>query len=245
MNKSYVFILALSLCLATVAGVKAQTGNTAPWPREIKLATATVIVYQPQPEKFDGNSLQGRVAVSVQTQAMPEPVFGAVWLSAILETDLDERTAMIKSVKVLRIHFPEQTEEKAKNLAALLAQEIPKWQLPISLDQLSASLELAENRSQAVKKINNDPPEIIFVSHPAILVTLDGEPRLTQIEGSGLMRVSNTPFTIILDSAAQTYYLYAAKKAWYSAKDIKGKWSRAQQVPSTVAALAPLEPPAE
>ncbi len=38
--------------------------------------------------------------------------------------------------------------------------------------------------------LRNDPPKIIFVSHPAVLVPLDGDPKLLPLPKSTLMRVA-------------------------------------------------------
>jgi len=196
-------------------------------------------MYQPQPEKLEGNRLKARGAVAVELKDSTEPVFGAVWFEARLDTDRAERTATIADVSVTRVHFPEQDEQKSRKLRALLEEEIPKWQLPISMDRLLTTLELAEKRSEAAQKINTDPPRILFVSEPAVLVSLDGEPRLKQEKGSDLMRVINTPFTILFVPPEKTYYLYADVDTWYAAKDIQGDWAVAKKVPKEVAARAP------
>jgi len=234
------------ICLLTTMPVWAQEDSTDGWPREIDTPKGTVVVYQPQPEKLDGNLLKGRAAVAVELKGSTEPVFGAVWFEARLETDRAERTATMTEVTITQVRFPEQDEQKNKNLKALLEKEAPKWQLPISLDRLMTTLDLTEKRSEAAQKINTKPPKILFVEEPAVLISLDGEPRLKQEEGSELTRVINTPFTILFEPSEKTYYLYADKDTWYSAKDIKGEWAIAKKVPSEVAARAPQsEPDAE
>jgi hypothetical protein len=44
-------------------------------------------MYQPQPDNFTDNVLEGRAAVSVTLTGASEPVYGAVWFKARLETD--------------------------------------------------------------------------------------------------------------------------------------------------------------
>jgi hypothetical protein len=204
-----------------------------------------VVIFQPQPEKLDGNLLKGRAAVAVELKGSSEPVFGAVWFQARLDTDRAERTATIADVSVTRVHFPDQNEKKSQKLSDLLEKEIPKWQLPISMDRLISTLDLAEQRTEAAQKINTDPPKILFVSEPAVLVTLDGEPKLKKEEGSELMRVINTPFTILFEPSEKTYYLYADTDTWYAASDIQGDWAVSKKVPKEVAARAPEAEPAK
>jgi hypothetical protein len=229
----------LGLCLQLAAPGRAQEETDGVWPREISMPKGVVVIYQPQPEKLDGNQLKARAAVSVELKKSTEPVFGAVWFDARLETDRAERTATIADVSVIRVRFPEQDDAKAQQLIALLEKEIPKWQLPISMDRLLATLELADQRAATAQQINTDPPKILFVPEPAVLISLDGEPRLQPEEGSKLMRVINTPYTILLESSQKTYYLYADVDTWYAAGDIQGEWKVTKKVPAEVAARAP------
>ena len=228
-------------CLLTAASGWAKEVPESPWPREIDTPKGTVVVYQPQPEKFNDNLLEGRAAVAIELKESKEPVFGAVWFKARLDTDRAERTATIEDVSVTQVRFPEQDEEKAKKLKALLEKEIPKWNLPISMDRLMATLGHAEKQEKAAEKINTDPPKILFVTEPAVLITLDGEPRLQAEDGTELMRVINTPFTILFVPTPKTYYLYADKDTWYTTGDIMGEWKVAQKIPSEVASRAPKE----
>jgi hypothetical protein len=233
----------LWVCLLAASLGWAQEDSSGDWPREIDTPQGTVVIYQPQPEKLDGNQLKGRAAVAVELKESTEPVFGVVWFEARLETDRAERTAIIADVTVTQVRFPEQDEQKSKKLKALLEKEIPKWQLPISMDRLLTTLDLAEQRSEAAQKINTKPPKLLFVAEPAVLITLDGEPKLKKEEGSELMRVINTPFTILLVPSEKTYYLYADKDTWYTAIDIKGDWAVSKKVPKEVSERAPKAEP--
>ncbi len=217
----------------------AQEASDGGWPREIDTPEGLVVIYQPQPEKLDGNQLKGRAAVAVELKGSSEPVFGAVWFQARLDTDRAERTATSADVSVTRVHFPDQNEKKSQKLSDLLEKEIPKWQLPISMDRLISTLDLAEQRTEAAQTINTKPPKILFVAEPAVLISLDGEPRLKQEEGSELMRVINTPFPILFEPSEKTYYLYADTDTWYAASNIQGDWAVSNKVPKEVAARAP------
>ena len=156
-----------------------------------------------------------------------------------LDTDRSERMATITELSVTQVRLPEKLQSHADELSALLEEEIPKWNLPISLDRLLTSLELAETRSQASERIKSDPPRILFSTEPTVLISIDGEPRLQPEQGSGLMRVINTPFTILQDTSSGTYYLNADTDTWYQAGDILGEWSLPTQVPGTIADRAP------
>lgn len=150
--------------LLLLVPVWAQKASDSGWPREIVVPEGVVVVYQPQPEKLEGNKLEARAAVSVELKHSGEPVFGAIWFEARLDTDRAEHMATIADVSVTRVRFPEQDEEKSQKLRALLEKEMPKWQLPISMDRLSATLELAEQRLEATQKKQHRSAENTFCS---------------------------------------------------------------------------------
>jgi len=229
----------LSILLTTSALSQDDTAGNE-WPREIQIDAGTVVVYQPQPEALNGNVLDARAAVSVDLQSSDGPVFGAVWFQGRLETDRADRVAIIDDISVTQVRFPgEQSDDDVASFSTLLETEMAEWEPSISMDRLLTSLEMTEQRIQAAERINTDPPVILFEDEPAILVTIDGEPRLTQEQGTELMRVINTPYTLLLDSQSGTYYLNADVSTWYSASNIEGEWTVAGTVPVDVANLAP------
>ena len=204
------------LSLVAGAGLPASAAET-DWPQQIDTQRGTVVMYQPQPDTLVENMLEGRAAVSVTLTGATEPMFGAIFFKARLETDREERIAKIANVEVLQIRFPNQTDENIAALKSLLETEMPKWDMPISLDALVATLDLVAERREAAAKLNNDAPTILFVPEPAVLITIDGDPRLKEEEGTSLMRVINTPFTILLDAGSKLYYLNADATTWYQA----------------------------
>ena len=81
----------VSLVVLSMPGAVAQeperplayaASGESPWPREFQHPSATVVVYQPQPDSFKGNRLEGRVAVSATPKGSDRPIFGCVWLRA-------------------------------------------------------------------------------------------------------------------------------------------------------------------
>ena len=241
----YVFricILFLTVCsFFTLAG--AGYDSAVIWPKEIAIPEGKVVIYQPQPEELNGNRLKSRSAVSVHVKDAVQPVFGVVWVDTRINTDRSSRLAVTSDIKVTDIRFPNQKEEHITRLKELLEEEIPKWEIEVDMDRLVASLDMAEKRKVAAEKINTDPPKILFVTEPSVLISIDGEPKLQQIENSDLMRVINTPYTLLLSTGDKKYYLYADKDAWYTADDIKGDWKQAASVPAGVAALTPKADP--
>ncbi|MEH6593785.1 MAG: hypothetical protein V7746_26195 [Halioglobus sp.] len=237
---NFLLPMALLFCSAWLTAQEAQV-NT--WPREIAVAQGTIVVYQPQPEKLEGDILTGRAAIAIELTDEEQPIFGAVWFSARMDTDRSERTATLIEVKIDNIRIPIEDESKSKDLVALLEAEMPKWQLSISMDNLLATLEVVDAREESAESISTRPPKIIFTNKPAVLIPVDGDPQLRDIEGSDLQRVINTPFTLLYDGKGSNWYLHADGESWYSADAIQGSWSLAPSVPAAVQALAPPPPP--
>ncbi|MCP4767169.1 MAG: hypothetical protein GY875_12945 [Gammaproteobacteria bacterium] len=195
MNKTHFSVIALALSFLLIPFcLLAQEVEENAWPQEIQAKDYLVVIYQPQPERLDGDRLYGRAAVAVEAADKSEPVFGAIWFDARLVTDLDERTAVFADIKITRVRFPNEDKGKGEKLAALLETELTGNRLPINLDNLAATLETIEQREQAAENLNVTPPQILFVTEPAVLISIDGEPQIRDEEG--ISRVINTPLLL-------------------------------------------------
>ncbi len=237
-SRSNVLLVALSLALSAVS---AEAQDEDGWPRELDASQHTIIMYQPQLETFEGNEVTVRAAMSATKDGETMPMFGVVWMSARVETDRDTRMVEVLDITVSNVRFPEATDEGQEALANLIEEEVPKWELTLSLDRLLAGLELVEKERTVSEDLNNAPPKIVFTTSPTVLVTIDGEPRMQAIENTNLTRVVNAPFTIILYPGTQTYYLYAGDDKWYSTRDLMGDWAVTIGVPDEVAVHAPVD----
>lgn len=222
------------LFVTTVAVYAAAPG----WPRQIDADGAQIIVYQPQPESLNGDLLSARAAVSVLLDGQDNAVFGTVWFEAHLTTDRDARTVTVTDIDVPKMKFPHATPEQEQKLTAILKNSITQSEITMSLDRLMSSLDTAKKQEAAAAQLKNDPPQIIFVKTPTALVSIDGDPKLQPVSGSKMMRIMNTPFTIILDPAVKKYYLKGGDN-WYAASDVKGPWALEANTPQAVIDAAP------
>ncbi|MCD6395819.1 MAG: hypothetical protein J7M40_20230 [Planctomycetes bacterium] len=207
------------------------------WPREIDIPEAKIVMYQPQLESFEGNRLTCRAAVAVTPQGRTEPVFGAVWIDARVSTDRDNRIVRCLDIDVGEVKFPNADPARIEKLKGILESEIPKWDLTISLDGLLTMLDLIEKEKAAAAQLNTTPPKIIFTTHPAVLVTINGDPKLQKTKDSDLIRVVNTPFFIVFEPKTKLYYLKGGQD-WLAATDIKGPWQASTQTPDSVISAA-------
>jgi hypothetical protein len=219
--------LLMSLCIPLTAFTQPD------WPKEIPLANGgRIILYQLQPEGFTGNSLTARAAVSIRKQAGDEPVFGAIWITALLETDKDERLATLENIQITQARFPDSKDQpQANNYLSLLQQEIPKWHLDILLDELIATMDGA--RQMENDSFRNDPPEIIYAQQPSMLVLIDGEPIIQADKQLDLNRVINTPFLIVQNPADGLYYLYG-DHFWYRSTSVTAGWAPVSKLPVAI-----------
>ena len=207
-----------------------------PWPKRFEDPKGAVVMYQPQLEDFKADVLTGRAAISVKKTEWKEPVFGAVWLSGRVLTDRDTRMATITEVKVTAARFPQAKPEQVEKLKTFLNEEMQNWSIPIGLDRLLADLEVLETAQAGDRGLKNEPPKIIFVSHPAVLVPLNGDPKLLPLPKSPLMRVANTPFIMLYDPKSKTYYLKGGE-TWLAATDLKGPFKGVDQLPESITTL--------
>ena len=113
--KSVTWMSLLAFCLLSLSTAWAQEESIDFWPQEIETTQGIVVVYQPQPEKLEGNKLSGLAAVAVELKDKSEPIFGAIWFEARLDTDRDTRIATIIDITITNVRFPEQDEKKQKN----------------------------------------------------------------------------------------------------------------------------------
>ncbi len=208
-----------------------------PWPKQFDHPTGTAIMYQPQLEDMKDDKLTAYAALSVQKKEWKQPVFGAIWLAGRVVTDRDTRMATIDEVKVTDAKFPDATPEQMEKLKTFLNEEMQDWSTTISMDRLLAGLAVVEKERAQDAALKNEPPKVIFKSHPTVLVLLDGEPKLLPIPDSTLMQVANTPFVMVYDPADKTYYLKGGD-AWLSATEVTRAWKDVETLPEPVQALA-------
>ena len=221
--------LILIVILTAAASAFAQEEEKA-WPRVIEAENVTVTMYQPQLDSWADDDFEARAAVSVQEGDAP-PVFGAVWISGRFEVDLETRMVDFDEITIPSVAFPEATEERQQQLADFLEREIPKWGMGMELDRVIPLLDNAEVAVREEAELKHTPPEIFIKYKPAVLILIDGEPKLEEIENSTLERVINTPYIIL--KYKSTYYL-ASDTMWFEAWSINGPWTEARSLPKDV-----------
>src|SRR5579872_4499519 len=184
-HKVLSMLLAVSLLSGPVfaqvpAGPPPQQAQQQDWPRSFTMDDGTVVkIYQPQPESFSNNILKSRWAISVLQPGKTDPVFGTFWSVANVETDRDARRVVIQSAKVPNVKFPGEPDDNFINsMKTALEANLPQTAGDLSLDELLSSLDVNTEQKKLSKDLNTSAPRIIYSDHPALLVMIDGQPKM-------------------------------------------------------------------
>jgi hypothetical protein len=206
------------------------------WPQEITADEGTIVVYQPQPERLDGNRLSGRAAMSLELDDQEEAIFGAFWFDARIDTDTDADIATIRDVSITQVRWPGADDAAEQRFSAIVEAAVPETGFEISLERLSASLGDAANVQRSLDSLNTDPPQIVFSRELAVLLLYDGDPRFADIEDSGYERALNTPFAVARDKRSQRVYL-SSGTFWYAANGPMGPFAPTESPPDDLARM--------
>ncbi len=207
------------------------------WPRKVEEDGLTITLYQPQLEHWDGNRLDARAAVSIETKASPQPNFGVARLTARTEVDKERRLVTLDNVAVVGAEFP-AAGNRAADFAAALRKAMPAGSRTIALSRLEANLAVTQAETKTAKPdVKNDVPRIIYSQRPGVLVLVDGEPVLRQVDGIQLLRAINTRALLLLDQPNGRYYLHLFDR-WLQAAALAGPWTAlAKPLPDLQTAL--------
>jgi hypothetical protein len=216
MKRIYFFLFAA--LLFSLQRLQAQTT----WPREIPFVKTggKVIIYQPQPDAVEGNTLTGRAAIAGKEKASDELIFGAIFFEAKLLTDKATRKASLESIKITNAKIKGvDDEEKIKQLIGLIETEVPKWNLEISIDQLASTIKKEHPDAEIY---NNTPPKIIYKNKPTTLVILDGEPKIQKDKDLDAERVVNSPNLLFKEGSQWNMYNGGV---WYKSTNVLSGWT--------------------
>ncbi len=216
----------------------AQDSEPQEWPRVLTAKDGSEItLYQPQLDELEGNVIRGRMAISAK-DADDKLVFGAVFLEATLATDREAGIAAFEDIQVLQTKFPDDIpENKIDGLKKFLVDGISAWEPVITLDNLEASLVEFEANASGASGLKHDAPEIFYRESDAVLVLIDGEPRLSEVPGVGVAYVMNSPFFIAREIDGSTFFLRGGS-FWYQSEEITSGWKETSSVPKSVKEFA-------
>ena len=209
------------------------------WPKEITGKEGTIIIYQPQIESFDGNQVEARAAIALKLSSEPDtPLFGAVWMSARVDTNRDTRMYSIRELKISDVRFADAKKGDKQKLSKFLQDRLTESDFTLSLDQLLTGLDVdteVDKNKLSETGLKHKPPKIILSTEPAVLIPFDGKPIIQDIKDSKLQQVVNTPFLVV--KSGKYFYLSGGGDLWYRSKSALGPWQISKDIPKAVTSL--------
>ena len=210
-----------------------QSGDPG-WPRERYQNGTRLIIYQPQVDDWkDFQQLTWRMAVSLTPKGGKE-VVGVVEMKGHTDIDNVAKVAIITNAQVTGTYFPSLDQATKEKMEQLFKSFVPST-VSISLHRLIAST--PNKQAPAGVQLNNDPPKIFVGYRPSILLSVDGEPVLSEAPNTNLKFVVNTRWPLFFDTGASTYYL-AAGQQWLTASSLEGQWSPTKKLPPEMSKVA-------
>lgn len=213
----------IACCLLGLGMVLADEAPVQPWPMDITLSHGVITLYQPQPERLEGNILYGRAAASYLATGKPEEErqFGALWMTATLDIDRENDVAKTRSLVITKVVTPKGEKSPDDGAAARQAIQdaVVAKGFEIDLDRLIATVE--EPGATKSAEYRDQPPRILIRHEPTVLVMTDGKADVR--EAAGVKRVVNSPAFLALD-ASGTWWLLGDRD-WLTAPDLSGPWT--------------------
>jgi len=203
------------------------------WPSRFYLGDDAFTVYPLQLERWERDRLEGRSAVAVLRAGTDRPVFGIVSVSARTDVDADSSMVTVHDLTVSSGRFPTAAQDATAYIDAVSHHLATlTWRVPLDRLRDDLAIDQATEHNQA-QPLRNDPPRIVYVPSPSILVPIDGEPVLREMEGLGLRRVLNTRALLVQEQLTSRYFLYVAGY-WLEAPALEGPWTEARVRPTAL-----------
>jgi hypothetical protein len=231
------FVLSAAATLGTTQMASAQAPSAGaaanlpadPWPRDVSLPNAAVLVYQPQVNSWVGNQIDMRAALAIKPSGAQAETFGVVFATARTQVDKVARTVVFENLQVTKTDFP-TLPNRGADYAAALQTSLAANLRTISLDRLEASLAAAGVKPVPVQ-VQNEPPQVVVSYTPAILVPVNGAPVWREVPGDRrFQRVINTSALILKGGLGDQLYM-RVYDGWLSAPAITGPWTQSNLQP--------------
>lgn len=232
------FSWALLLAMA-VSPAKADLLDQSPksWPRELAGQSIEITLYQPTYLKREDDKLFFDMAFAVKSKGEEGQSYGDIQGQCELDSDDDAQQLRCQDIQFSAVNFP-LNKDSENELRSILQSDFSKNTLVMTDKELKHLLKLSEIQNKHTETtLENDPPKIYVAEEPTALISIDGKPVMRKIPDTTLMRVINTPYTLIFDIDNGNYYLRAGKE-WREAKNLEEKkWAVVEDVPKDLKKL--------
>src|SRR5213593_945503 len=209
-----------------------QSGDPG-WPREKYSNGTQLIIYQPQVDDWKNfQDLSWRMAISLTPKSGKE-VVGVVEMKGHTDVDNVAKVVVITNPEITGTYFPSLDQGTKEKVEQLFKSFVPPT-VSISLHRLFASVPVQQ--APPGVQLNNDPPKIFVGYRPSILLSVDGEPVLSEVPNTNLKFVLNTQWPLFFDGNS-TYYL-AVGQQWLTASSLDAQWSPTKKLPPDMSKVA-------
>ena len=219
------FLLTLNLAFAAtpLPPKPAPAPDLDTWPREVKLANAAILIYQPQVSSWVDNRIELRSALAIKPVGAELEAFGVVFATANTRVDKATRRVVLENLRITKSDFPTLADRGAA-YAVELQKRIAVGVHTLSLNSLKQTPALAGAATPAAAVLNN-VPKVIISESPAILVPIDSSPVLQPMPKSTVFkRVINTKALIIQRIVEKDFYIHVFD-GWLMSNSIQGPWT--------------------
>jgi hypothetical protein len=225
----------ISTRAAAVPSPAATTSLDGPsWPRAVERNGNHILVYQPQLKSWQRyRTLTADTAISITPSAGGKQILGVISWRANTPAHLSLRTVYVSNTEVISSRFSSVDRQQEAELQKKVQQIYPTLTFNISIERMIASLNHGNAPVQSIPGIPEVPP-ILVNQTPAIVLTVDGKPILTPIEGSTLQYVVNANWDVIYD---RTDYFLLLGKTWPKTKDLAGPSRATTKLPGGMSTL--------
>src|SRR6266487_4049393 len=197
------------------------------WPREKYSNGTRLIIYQPQIDDWKNfQDLSWRMAISL-TPKTGKTVVGVVEMKGNTNIDNVAKLVTITNPEITGTYFPSLDNATKEKMDQVFKTFVPST-FSVSLHSLIASTPKKEAPTGA--QLNNDPPKIFVGYRPSILLSVNGEPVLSEVPNTNLKFVANTQWPLFFDTGTPSYYL-AVGQQWLTASSLEGQWSPTRKLP--------------
>src|SRR5438477_7862209 len=166
------------------------------------------------------------MAISL-TPKSGKTVLGVVEMKGATNIDNVAKLVTITNPEITGTYFPSLDNATAEKMEQSFKSFVPST-FQISLYHLIASTPKKEAPTGV--QLNNDPPKIFVGYRPSILLSVNGEPVLSEVPNTNLKFVVNTEWPLFFDQGSSTYYL-AVGRQWLTASSLEGQWSPTKKLP--------------
>ena len=219
---------------ASVVAQQAQQAQDRGWPRGYNLPSeAQIVLFQPQIASWDDQKhLVALAAVSYVAKDAQKPVVGTVKIETDTRVSLEKRLVQFSTLKITETNFQTLPKEQTQEIVKAIEKNIPEEDRIIALDRVLAYVDKSTIRPKNVAGIKSDPPKLYVSKMPAILVSFDGQPIWSPIEGNELKFAVNTNWDFFQHGPTGLYYL-RNDTSWFKSTALTGPWSPAGKLPDS------------